>query len=208
MLDLRGTGSKIETAKIILRVVKLENGAEKFVADEKFDVDPDWDYIYFDKFHTFYSEGKYKVTALKPDDSPIASGEVSIEMKEGTDDKINTETKSASTLYFCEKYVHEEVGVSGIFYVNIFSGGTFTAMLDMRGSGEKVNSEKINLKMYKLNGSEETFAADEKFDVNSEWDYIYFSDFHVFKNAGKYRVKAVKPDGSVIASGDVIIRVR
>ncbi|MEO8512796.1 MAG: hypothetical protein ABI543_04510, partial [Ignavibacteria bacterium] len=80
MIDLRGTGKKIGVGKLELRITKL-GGSEKILATEKFDVQPDWDYIFFDKFHTFYAAGDYKVTALKPDGTPVATGEVKITMK-------------------------------------------------------------------------------------------------------------------------------
>lgn len=80
MIDLRGTGKKIGVGKLELRITKL-GGSEKIMATEKFDVQPDWDYIYFDKFHTFYSAGDYKVTVLKPDGSPVGDGEVKISMR-------------------------------------------------------------------------------------------------------------------------------
>lgn len=80
MIDMRGTGKKIGVGKLELRITKLGN-SEKIIATEKFDVQPDWDYIFFDKFHTFYSAGDYKVTALKPDGTPVASGEVKISMR-------------------------------------------------------------------------------------------------------------------------------
>jgi hypothetical protein len=80
MIDMRGTGKKIGVGKLELRITKLGN-SEKIIATEKFDVQPDWDYIFFDKFHTFYSAGDYKITALKPDGTPVATGEVKISMK-------------------------------------------------------------------------------------------------------------------------------
>ncbi|MBZ0203856.1 MAG: hypothetical protein IT281_00470 [Ignavibacteria bacterium] len=80
MINLKGTGKKIGVGKLELRITKLDGG-EKIIATEKFDVQPDWDYIFFDKFHTFYSAGNYKVTALKPDGTPVASGEVKISMR-------------------------------------------------------------------------------------------------------------------------------
>jgi hypothetical protein len=80
MIDMRGTGKTIGVGKLELRITKL-GGSEKIIATEKFDVQPDWDYIYFDQFHTFYSAGDYKVTALKPDGTPVASGEVTIKMR-------------------------------------------------------------------------------------------------------------------------------
>ena len=80
MIDMRGTGKKIGVGKLELRITKL-GGSEKIVATEKFDVQPDWDYIFFDKFHTFYSEGDYKVTVLKPDGTPVGDGTVKITMR-------------------------------------------------------------------------------------------------------------------------------
>lgn len=80
MIDMRGTGKKIGVGKLELRITKL-GPSEKIIATEKFDVQPDWDYIYFDKFHTFYSEGDYKVTVLKPDGTPVGTGEVKITMR-------------------------------------------------------------------------------------------------------------------------------
>lgn len=80
MIDLRGTGKKIGVGKLELRITKL-GGSEKIMATEKFDVQPDWDYIYFDKFHTFYSAGDYKITVLKPDGTPVGTGEVKISMR-------------------------------------------------------------------------------------------------------------------------------
>ncbi|HAX49493.1 MAG TPA: hypothetical protein PK605_06635 [Ignavibacteria bacterium] len=80
MIDMRGTGKKIGVGKLELRITKL-GPSEKIIATEKFDVQPDWDYIFFDKFHTFYSAGDYKVTAMKPDGTPVATGEVKISMR-------------------------------------------------------------------------------------------------------------------------------
>lgn len=80
MIDMRGTGKTIGVGKVDLRISKLGD-AEKIIATENFDVQPDWDYIYFDKFHTFYSPGDYKVTVLKPDGTPVGSGTVTIKMR-------------------------------------------------------------------------------------------------------------------------------
>ena len=81
MVDLRETGKTVGMGKIDLVIVDRSYGGYKVVATEKFDVQPDWDYIFFDKFHTFYSPGVYKVTALTPDGEKIASGEVTIKYR-------------------------------------------------------------------------------------------------------------------------------
>lgn len=78
MIDLRPTGKKIGVGKLDIRITKLTDNGEKIIDTKNFDVQPDWDYIYFDKFYTFHSDGRYKITALKPDGTPVASGEVKI----------------------------------------------------------------------------------------------------------------------------------
>ena len=78
MIDLRPTGKKIGVGKLDLRITKLTDAGEKIIDTKDFDVQPDWDYIYFDKFYTFRSDGRYKITALKPDGTPVASGTVKI----------------------------------------------------------------------------------------------------------------------------------
>jgi hypothetical protein len=80
MIDLRDAGTTIGVGKLELRITKL-GSSEKIITTEKFDVQPDWDYIFFDKFYTFRSAGDYKVTAMKPDGTPVASGEVKITMR-------------------------------------------------------------------------------------------------------------------------------
>jgi len=208
MLDLRGTGEKINTDKITLKIEKYNGSSLKFVADEKFDVQSGWDYIYFDKFHTFYDAGKYKVTAFKPEDKPIASGDVTIEVSSDIETTDKTIKTAGAKLYFCAKYGPDEIGVSDVFYISIMDGGTFTCMVDLRNIGSKIRTDKVTLRINKLDGKNETFVADEKFDVQAEWDYIYFSDFHNFKSAGNYRVTALKPDGTKISAGVVSIRIR
>lgn len=78
MIDLRPADKKIGVGKLDLRITKLTSSGEKIIDTKNFDVQPDWDYIYFDKFYTFHSDGKYKITALKPDGTPVASGTVKI----------------------------------------------------------------------------------------------------------------------------------
>ncbi len=77
MIDLRPADATIGTGKVDLRIARYEGSKEKIVETLPFDVQPDWDYIHFDKV-TFYKEGDYKVTLLKSDGTPVASGEVTI----------------------------------------------------------------------------------------------------------------------------------
>jgi hypothetical protein len=77
MIDLRPADAIIGTGKVDLRIARYEGSKEKIVDTLPFDVQPDWDYIHFDKV-TFYKAGDYKVTLLKSDGTPVASGEVTI----------------------------------------------------------------------------------------------------------------------------------
>jgi hypothetical protein len=81
MIDLKATGKKIGVGKLDLRISKKTDDGEKIVDTKTFDVQPDWDYIFFDKFYTFRSDGKYKVIALKPDGTPVAAGELTIKYR-------------------------------------------------------------------------------------------------------------------------------
>jgi hypothetical protein len=67
----------IGVGKCDLRISRKTGSTEKIVDTKPFDVQPDWDYIHFDKV-TFYSEGLHKLYLLKPDGTAIASGEVQI----------------------------------------------------------------------------------------------------------------------------------
>jgi len=81
MIDLKATGKKIGVGKLDLRISKMTDDGEKIIETKPFDVQPDWDYIYFDKFYTFHADGKYKVTALKPDGTPVATGNLTIKYR-------------------------------------------------------------------------------------------------------------------------------
>jgi len=81
MIDLKGTGKKIGVGKLDLRITKITDDGEKIIDTKNFDVQPDWDYIFFDKFYTFHADGKYKITALKPDGTPVAAGDLTIKYR-------------------------------------------------------------------------------------------------------------------------------
>ena len=70
----------IGVGKVDLRISKKTGGSEKIIETIPFDVQPDWDYIHFDEI-TFHSAGKHRVTLLKPDGTPIASGDVTIKYR-------------------------------------------------------------------------------------------------------------------------------
>jgi hypothetical protein len=70
----------IGVGKVDLRISKKTGGSEKIVETIPFDVQPDWDYIHFDEI-TFRSAGMHRVTLLKPDGTPIATGDIQIKYR-------------------------------------------------------------------------------------------------------------------------------
>lgn len=124
-----------------------------------------------------------------------------------TDDKETTSGSNDVKLYFCEEYTGgKEIGKSDEFIIGK-NGGYFTCMIDLRGSGKKIGVGKLELRITKLGGSEKIIAT-EKFDVQPDWDYIFFDKFHTFYSAGDYKVTALKPDGTPVATGEVKISMR
>lgn len=128
--------------------------------------------------------------------------------KEDTKKESRQDEKSSDVrLYFCEEYTDgKEVGVSDEFIIGK-NGGYFTCMINMKGSGKTIGVGKLELRITKLGGSEKIIAT-EKFDVQPDWDYIFFDKFHTFYSAGDYKVTALKPDGTPVASGEVKITMR
>jgi hypothetical protein len=70
----------IGVGKVDLRISKKTGGTEKIIETIPFDVQPDWDYIHFDEI-TFHSSGMHRVTLLKPDGTPVCSGDVEIKYR-------------------------------------------------------------------------------------------------------------------------------
>jgi hypothetical protein len=123
-----------------------------------------------------------------------------------TEDTRKEQTKSGEALlYFCEEYRGgEEIGKSDVFLIGS-GGGYFTCMIDLRPTGRKIGSKKVELRILK-DGS--TNYQTEKFDVDPDWDYIYFDKFHTFYSPGFYKVTALTPDGSNVATGEVTIKYK
>jgi hypothetical protein len=111
-------------------------------------------------------------------------------------------------LYFCEEYKDsKEVGLSETFIITS-AGGYFTCMLDLRDIGKTVGTEKVQLVIVDRSYGGYKKIATEKFDVQSDWDYIYFDKFHTFYKEGYYQVTAEKSDGKKIASGFVTVKMK
>lgn len=124
-----------------------------------------------------------------------------------TDNSNKESTSNDIKLYFCEEYTGgKEIGKSDEFIIGK-NGGYFTCMIDLRGTGKKIGVGKLELRITKL-GSSEKIITTEKFDVQPDWDYIFFDKFYTFRSAGDYKVTAMKPDGTPVATGEVKISMK
>jgi hypothetical protein len=127
--------------------------------------------------------------------------------KEDTKSTDRTSSGGDAKVYFCEEYRGgDEIGKSDVFIIGP-NGGYFTCMIDLRGTGKTIGVGKLDLRITKL-GTSEKIVATEKFDVQPDWDYIYFDKFHTFYSAGDYKVTVLKPDGTPVGAGEVTIKMR
>jgi len=111
-----------------------------------------------------------------------------------------TSDSKGDKLYFCEKYVLSSDDCEG--KSTKYSPGRLTVMVDLRPSKKKLGVESVNINVTDLKSGEvaDTFP----FDTKEDMDYVYFEDVN-FKNPGKYKVSALKPDGTVIVSNEIEI---
>ncbi|RPI15474.1 MAG: hypothetical protein EHM58_14030 [Ignavibacteriae bacterium] len=104
-------------------------------------------------------------------------------------------------LYFCQEYRNgEEIGVSDVFTMDR-GGGYLTVMFK---SNYAIGERKVEITVTKIDGRYEELIDTMPFDVNPDWDYIFFDDIG-FDRAGYYKVSLYKMNGSVIATGYVEI---
>jgi hypothetical protein len=117
-------------------------------------------------------------------------------------------TGFSQKLYFCEEYKDgKEIGKSSVFTIGP-NGGYMTCMIDLRNTGKTVGTSSVKLRIAEITGSGDDVLASPPFDVQSDWDYIFFDKFYTFTYAGKFRVTALRSDGTKIASGIVKIEMR
>jgi ABC-type Zn2+ transport system substrate-binding protein/surface adhesin len=124
------------------------------------------------------------------------------------EDTKRDESSTDSKLYFVEEYRDgKEIGKSDVFTIGP-NGGYMTCMIDLKPSGKKVGVGKLDLRITKITDDGEKIIDTKPFDVQPDWDYIFFDKFYTFKSAGKYKVTALKPDGTPVATGMVTIEYR
>ena len=111
-----------------------------------------------------------------------------------------TSNEKSDKLYFCEKYDIANDKCEG--KAAKYTAGRLTVMVDIRPSKKKLGVSKVNINITDLNTDKpvDTF----EFNTEADMDYVYFEDVN-FKEPGKYRVSALKPDGTVIVSNEIEI---
>lgn len=117
-----------------------------------------------------------------------------------TDFKCSFGNNKGSKLYFCEKYSVEDDQCLG--KAKRYTQGALTVMVDLRDEKKTLGVSEVNINVTDLKTKEveETFP----FDTNPSSDYVYFNNVK-FLRSGKFRVSALKPDGTVIATNEIEI---
>lgn len=120
---------------------------------------------------------------------------------------VSDSHSQVKSLYFCEKYENgREIGIS-----DKFTTGWLTVMLDLRESGESIGVSSVDILIIKINDNSGKEVCDTidfvPFDVEPDWDYIYFTDEErlIFEDAGTYNVVCITKSGTPIANGEVQI---
>lgn len=107
---------------------------------------------------------------------------------------------NSDKLYFCEKYDIANDKCEG--KSTKYTPGRLTVMVDLRPSKKKLGVTKVNINITDISSGKpvDTF----EFNTEAEMDYVYFEDVN-FRNPGKYKVSALKPDGTVLVSNEIEI---
>jgi hypothetical protein len=71
------TKGPVNEKHVSIVVDKSQSGAFTRIGTHKFDIEPGWDYIFFDGIN-FWSEGLYTVSLLRENGDPIAVGNVTM----------------------------------------------------------------------------------------------------------------------------------
>jgi hypothetical protein len=105
------------------------------------------------------------------------------------------------TIYFCREYKNgREVGLSDLFAISS-KGESITVMLRTK---VPVKESSLRIKIEKIMPDTSILISNNKFDVQPDWDYIFFSNIR-FPYEGFYRAGILRADGSEIASNTVTI---
>ncbi|MDZ4710917.1 MAG: hypothetical protein SGI89_01165 [bacterium] len=107
---------------------------------------------------------------------------------------------SSDKLFFCVSYnssTDKCEGKSGKY-----TTGFLTVMIDLRPTKRKVGVDKVNINVTNIKTGDvvDTYP----YDTDPTMDYVYFDKVD-FKSPGKYKVSALKPDGTVLVSNEIEI---
>ncbi|MEO8446851.1 MAG: hypothetical protein ABI528_05115 [bacterium] len=107
---------------------------------------------------------------------------------------------SSDKLFFCESYNSSTDKCEG--KSEKYTTGFLTVMIDLRPTKRKVGVDKVNINVtnIKTGNVVDTYP----YDTDPTMDYVYFDKVD-FKSPGKYKVSALKPDGTVLVSNEIEI---
>ena len=108
------------------------------------------------------------------------------------------------TLYFCRSYENgTELGLSDLFAMG--SGvEMITVMVKTNGPIKELH---VAVKVEKVFADSMQVIATQKFDVERNWDYIFFADIK-FPSEGLYHVSLLRENGEEIVSNFVTMVLR
>ncbi len=103
-------------------------------------------------------------------------------------------------LFFCESYNPNSDECLG--KAKRYTQGALTVVVDLRPADKTLGVEFVNINITNLKTGdvEDTFG----YNTNPSSDYVYFDNVK-FLRSGKFRVSALKPDGTVIISNEIEI---
>lgn len=121
---------------------------------------------------------------------------------------VNKSFSQEAKLYFCEDYDNgNEINVN-----TKFTTGWLTVMVDLRDAGEVLGVDNVNIVIYSIeydasNNPKLSLVNKIPFDVDPNWDYVYFKDPErlKFPNEGEFAVTCQTEEEEVIAYGVVEI---
>ena len=112
----------------------------------------------------------------------------------------NLTGNSSDKLFFCESYNPTTDNCEGKSLK--YSEGYLTVVVDIRPSKKKLGVNSVNINITEISSGK--VADTYPFETNPDMDYVYFEKVD-FKKPGKYKVSALKPDGTVIVSNEIEI---
>lgn len=103
-------------------------------------------------------------------------------------------------LYFCESYNPTTDKCEGKSLK--YTEGYLTVVIDVRPSKRKIGVDKVNINITDQASGQvvETYP----YTTDPTMDYVFFDKVD-FQKPGKYKVSALKPDGTVIVTNEIEI---